>query len=61
MGEVYKYLNEQKEAIKEDAKRGDKAACDIIAVYKMHYDCPADPGAQGVLMALSDERRASGS
>ena len=50
--EVQNYLEKTGKKIGEQASKGNKKALEIMKIYKMLYDCPGDPGAQGILCEL---------
>ena len=54
---VYDYIKANGALIGEGAGKGDKLCLEIIAAYKMHFTCPSDPGAAGILQATIKEYR----
>ena len=55
MDGVYETLKKHSKEIEQQAEDGNDRALTIIRLYKMHVDCPNDPGAQGILMGVVDD------
>ena len=55
--EVMEFLKSNGRAIGREAAEGDVLARLVVSSYSLHYRCPGDPGAQGVLMAVVEEYR----
>lgn len=55
MEQVYDYLEKNKDKVEKGALNDDALSQEMISLYHMHYACPNDPGAQGVLMSLCDK------
>ena len=57
MEEIYSYLKKEKDNIENQGEKGCAICQQIINVYGLHYSCPRDPGARGILSALVDDYR----
>ena len=55
--EVMEFLKLNGRPIGREAVEGDVLARLVVSSYSLHYRCPGDPGAQGVLMAAIEEYR----
>jgi hypothetical protein len=52
IGDIYAYLKKHGKEIAKEAKEGNELCKRIMSTYKLHYDCPSDLGAQGILKEL---------
>lgn len=54
---VYDYIKANGALIGEAAGKGDELCKRIMSAYRMHFTCPGDPGAAGILQATIKEYR----